>query len=63
MLFDNGECWSQESKLRALQYLPDVIKLQRLLVTKYHRRLSRQEALGMNVESFLSSVHEGECDK
>jgi hypothetical protein len=48
----------EESKLRALQYLPEIIKLQSLLTTKYHRRLSRQEALAMTVDSFLFSVHE-----
>ncbi len=33
----------QEHQLRALQYLPDIIKLQRLLFEKFHRRLDRNE--------------------
>ena len=43
----------QERQLRALQYLPDIIKLQRLLFEKFHRRLDRNEAEEYTLGTFL----------
>ena len=46
----------QEHHLRALQYLPDIIKLQRLLFEKFHRRLDRNEAEEYTLGEFLKRV-------
>jgi hypothetical protein len=54
------EFLKQESKLRALQYLPDVVKLQRLLMDKYDGRISLQEARTFRVGRFLNSVKDRE---
>ena len=56
--FFSPACSLQESKLRALQYLPDVVKLQRLLMSKYDRRISLQEARTFRVGQFLSSIQD-----
>lgn len=50
----------QESKLRLVRYLPDILKLQRLLVDKYYRRISREEARKQTVAAFLRSLHNGD---
>ena len=57
-LFFSFDCTLQESKLRALQYLPDVVKLQRLLMDKYDRRISLQEARTFRVGRFLNSIQD-----
>jgi hypothetical protein len=49
----------EKSKLQALQFLPDIIQLQGLLFAKYHRRISKEESLNMNVGSFLARIHDG----
>ena len=50
--------YMQESKLRALQYLPDVVKLQRLLMDKYDGRISLQEARTFHVGRFLNCIQD-----
>ena len=49
---------TQEPKLRALQYLPDIIKLQKMMLDKYDRKMSQHEALTIRVGSFLDSVED-----
>ena len=46
----------KEHKLRALRFLPDIIKLQRLLMDKFHRRIDRTEAQRMNIREFLRNI-------
>ncbi|XP_062507501.1 E3 ubiquitin-protein ligase rnf213-alpha-like isoform X2 [Corticium candelabrum] len=54
------EFFAEESKLRALQYLPDILKLQTILATKCNRRFSQQEALTMTVDDFIRSLDDPE---
>lgn len=51
-----AEFLRQEHKLRALRFLPDIIKLQRLLVEKFHRRFDREEAQGLKIQDFLEKI-------
>ena len=44
---------SQEHKLRALRFLPDVVKLQRFLMDQFHRRIDRTEAEKIKIRDFL----------
>ena len=50
----------QEHELRALRFLPDIVKLQRLLMDKFHRRIDRQEAEQVTVRAFLKKHLSGE---
>ena len=47
----------QEHHLRALQYLPDILKLQRQLSEKFHRRLDRDEADKYTLGNLLKRGH------
>ncbi|CAB4012406.1 Hypothetical predicted protein [Paramuricea clavata] len=51
-----AEFLKKEHHLRALQYLPDIIKLQRLLSEKFHRRLDRNEAEEFTLAKFLKTA-------
>ncbi|XP_027055365.1 E3 ubiquitin-protein ligase RNF213-like isoform X2 [Pocillopora damicornis] len=51
-----AEFLRQEHKLRALRFLPDIIKLQRLLMDKFHRRIDRTEAERMRIREFLRNI-------
>ncbi|XP_022783821.1 E3 ubiquitin-protein ligase rnf213-alpha-like [Stylophora pistillata] len=51
-----AEFLRQEHKLRALCFLPDIIKLQRLLMDKFHRRIDRTEAQRMTIREFLRKI-------
>ena len=44
--------------MRAVQYVPDIIKLQKMMLDKYDRKLSQQEALTFRVENFLKSIED-----
>ena len=44
---------SQEHKLRALRFLPDIVKLQRFLMDQFHRRIDRTEAEKIKIRDFL----------
>ncbi|KAK2555497.1 E3 ubiquitin-protein ligase rnf213-alpha [Acropora cervicornis] len=56
---DNGrnkvlaEFLQQEHKLRALRFLPDIVKLQRFLMDQFHRRIDRTEAEKIKIRDFL----------
>ena len=43
----------QDHLLRALQFLPDILKFQRLLSQKFHRRMDRSEAEKFYLGEFL----------
>lgn len=49
----------KERSLRATQYLPDIVKLQRSLYDTFHHRLDRRDAKTMTIESFLKSLRNG----
>ena len=44
----------QEIKLRATQYLPDIIQLQQFLFKRYNYNLDEEEASQLTVEDLLS---------
>ena len=46
---------SQEHKLRALRFLPDIVRLQRLLMDQFHRRIDRTEAEKIKIRDFLKN--------
>ena len=46
----------QEHKLRFVQFLPDVVRLQRLLMNRFHRRIDRTDAENYTVREFLKEV-------
>ncbi|CAB4005449.1 Hypothetical predicted protein [Paramuricea clavata] len=50
-----AEFLKKEHHLRTLQYLPGIIKLQRLLFEKFHRRLDRNEAEEFTLGKFLKT--------
>jgi hypothetical protein len=54
------EFLKQEPKLRALHYLPDILRLQRLLMEKYDRLISQSEARTFRVGAFLSRIEDRE---
>jgi len=49
----------QEHQLRALRFLPSVIKLQRVLMERYQRKIARAEANNLKVSDFLDSLQDG----
>ncbi|XP_068694638.1 E3 ubiquitin-protein ligase rnf213-alpha-like [Montipora foliosa] len=51
-----AEFLRQEHKLRALRFLPDIVKLQRLLMDKFHRRIDRTEAENIRIRDFLKKI-------
>ncbi|XP_020616489.1 E3 ubiquitin-protein ligase RNF213-like [Orbicella faveolata] len=51
-----AEFLRQEHELRALRFLPDIVKLQRLLMDKFHRRIDRAEAEQIKIRDFLRMI-------
>ena len=49
----------QEHKLRFVQFLPDVVRLQRLLMDRFHRRIDRTDAENYTVREFLKDLPTG----
>ena len=49
----------QERSLRATQYLPDIVKLQRSLYDAFHHRLDRKEAKTITIGQYLKSLKNG----
>ena len=47
---------SQEPSLRATQYLPDIVKLQRFLFDMYDKRLEKGTAETRTIRDFLREV-------
>ena len=50
----------QEPTLRVLRHLPDIIRLQQMLIDKYHRRIDAAEATSMSIQEFMDSLPQGE---
>ena len=46
----------QEHKLRFVQFLPDVVRLQRLLMERFHRRIDKKDAENYTVRKFLKDL-------
>ncbi|XP_020630788.1 E3 ubiquitin-protein ligase rnf213-alpha-like [Orbicella faveolata] len=49
----------QEHKLRFVQFLPDLVRLQRLLMDRFHRRIDRTDAEGYTIRKFLQDLPRG----
>lgn len=49
----------QEHSLRATQYLPDIVKLQRSLYDAFHHRLDRRDAKMITFRKYLESLING----
>ena len=49
-----------EHKLRAVQYLPEIVQLQRRLVDRYSRRIDRNKARNMTVKDFMAEQPDAE---
>ncbi|CAH3163087.1 unnamed protein product, partial [Porites evermanni] len=52
-----GRFLDEEHKLRALQFLPDIVALQRKLNDRFHRRIERERADPLTVRDFLKGLH------
>ncbi|XP_065826355.1 E3 ubiquitin-protein ligase RNF213-like isoform X3 [Oscarella lobularis] len=50
----------EERNLRFLQFLPQILQLQRMLLEKFHRRLALHEAATFSVTDFLRSLQDRE---
>ncbi|VDI64880.1 Hypothetical predicted protein, partial [Mytilus galloprovincialis] len=48
----------EEHFLRALRFVPGIIRLQKMLIQKYSRRLDRSEALGLTMDKILMEFQE-----
>ncbi|XP_072028276.1 E3 ubiquitin-protein ligase rnf213-alpha-like [Amphiura filiformis] len=46
----------QEAILQLLHHLPDIIRLQQMLIDKYHRRIDAAEATSMSIQEFLEKL-------
>ena len=51
----------QERCLRATQYLPDIVKLQRSLYDAFHHRMDRKEAKMTTFGEYLKNVKNGKA--
>ena len=49
----------QEPSVRATQYLPDIVRLQRSLHDAFHHRLHRRDAMKLTIGDFISSLKNG----
>lgn len=54
-----GAFLKQEHKLRSIQFLPDIVRLQRLLMDRFHRRIDRSDAEKFAIREFLKSLPRG----
>ncbi|XP_033105070.1 E3 ubiquitin-protein ligase RNF213-like [Anneissia japonica] len=53
----------KEKHLRVVRHLPDIIRLQRLLINKYNRHIDSAEAINLNISRFLDQVHASEKEE
>ncbi|KXJ05046.1 hypothetical protein AC249_AIPGENE2987, partial [Exaiptasia diaphana] len=54
-----GEFLKQEHDLRVVKHLPDVVKLQKLLMDRYHRSLDRTETDKIKLKDFYRQIPKG----
>ncbi|XP_033105079.1 E3 ubiquitin-protein ligase rnf213-alpha-like [Anneissia japonica] len=47
----------KEKHLRVVRHLPDIIRLQRLLINKYNRHIDSAEAINLNISRFLDQLY------
>ena len=45
--------------LRATQYLPDILYLQKLLFDQFHQRFDQGKALEMSIKEYLIELNNG----
>ena len=50
----------QEHVLRAVSFLPDVLRLQQLLIRRFNNSIDGAEAVTMTARELLNSLAEGE---
>ncbi|KAI0227840.1 hypothetical protein LSAT2_021675 [Lamellibrachia satsuma] len=48
----------EEHQLRALRFLPSIVKLQRILLERYERKIDKAEANNLKVSDFLESLQD-----
>ncbi len=49
----------KEPKLRATQYLPNIVKLQQSLFDKFNYRVDKTMAKSLNIKDFLEKIQNG----
>ena len=49
----------QEKQLRALRLVPSILKLQRLLIQRFQRKLDRGEAMAMSIDDMIRDHERG----
>jgi len=49
----------QEHHLRAVQLLPNIIRLQRLLLSQFNRSIDHAEAMSMKIGTFIEGIRDG----
>ncbi|XP_077981890.1 E3 ubiquitin-protein ligase RNF213-like [Glandiceps talaboti] len=47
---------AEEYRLRALQYLPHVVRLQQRLIDRFHRNIDEAEAIDLTIDMFLGKL-------
>ena len=45
--------------MRVIQYLPDILYLQKLLFDQFHQRFDQGKALEMSIEEYLMTLNNG----
>ena len=48
--------------MRAIRFVPSIIRLQKMLIQKYNKKLDRAEATTMKVEDVRRQMRQGELD-
>ena len=54
--------WShiiQEATLRAMQYLPEILKLQRYLFDHFHQQIGQEKALSETIGNYKKTIQKG----
>ena len=47
--------------MRFVRFLPDIVRLQRLLMDRFHRRIDRTDAEHYTIRQFLQELPRGIC--
>jgi DNA-binding Xre family transcriptional regulator len=49
----------QEHHLRAIRFVPSIIRLQKMLIQKYSRKLDRAEATTLTIQEVKQQMRQG----
>jgi len=49
----------QEHHLQALRLLPNIIRLQRLLLSQFNRSIDHAEAMSVKIGTYIEGIHDG----